>query len=80
MRQQFLWLAVSISTLAAASLGSAETLRIVTYNVEADAGSPDSGPGLATVLQAIGSEHLQGNAQPIERPRIQECSPRRRRL
>ena len=75
MRQQFiLWLAVSVCTLAAVSVASAETLRIVTYNVDADTGSPDSGPGLTAVLQAIGSDHLQGNAQPIDVLALQELT------
>ena len=75
MRQRFfLWLAIGVWLLAAASVGSAETLRIVTYNVDADTGSPDSGPGLTTVLQAIGSDHLQGNTQPIDVLALEEMT------
>ncbi len=44
----------------------------MTYNIDADTGSNDSGPGLTTVLQAIGNEHLDGNAQPIDVLALQE--------
>ncbi|HVU87780.1 MAG TPA: dockerin type I domain-containing protein [Pirellulales bacterium] len=51
----------------------AQTLRVVTYNIDADTGGaagqrggPTAGPGLTTVLQAIGAENLAGNAQPID--------------
>jgi hypothetical protein len=57
---------------AVGSVASAEELRIVTYNIKADTGSSDSGPGLTTVLQAIGSEHLNGNAQAIDVLALQE--------
>ena len=57
----------------------AQTLRVVTYNIDADTGGsvgqlggPDAGPGLTTVLQAIGNEHLSGNAQPIDVLALQE--------
>jgi hypothetical protein len=56
----------------------AQTLRIAAYNIDADtppsggcsspvgSGCPDGGPGLTDVLQAIGNEHLAGNAQPLD--------------
>ncbi|HEY4308584.1 MAG TPA: dockerin type I domain-containing protein [Pirellulales bacterium] len=51
----------------------AQTLRVVTYNIDADtggatgqSGGPTSGPGMATVLQAIGAASLAGNSQPID--------------
>ena len=80
MRDRLALLKVSLAVAcswasAVASVASAETLRIVTYNIKADTGSPgsDSGPGLTTVLQAIGSEHLNGgNAQPIDVLALQE--------
>ena len=64
--------AVVIFVVVAASIASAQTLRIATYNVEADTGSPDSGTGLSTVLEAIGAEHLDGNAQPVDVLALQE--------
>jgi hypothetical protein len=60
---------VGIVVLAMVALASAETLRVVTYNIDADtngAAGANAGPGLSTVLQAIGNEHLSGNAQPID--------------
>ena len=64
--------ALVILVAVAASMASAQTLRIATYNVEADTGSPDSGTGLSTVLEAIGAEHLDGNAQPVDVLALQE--------
>ncbi|HEY1601339.1 MAG TPA: hypothetical protein VGG64_17185 [Pirellulales bacterium] len=55
--------------MATAEITFAQTLRIVTYNIDADtngAAGADAGPGLTTVLQAIGSESLNGHAQPID--------------
>ena len=66
---------VALATcLAWAAVASAGTLRIATYNIDADTGGatgamggPDAGPGLTTVLQAIGSANLNGDApQPID--------------
>ena len=51
---------------------SADNLRIVTYNISA--GSVAPGNDLSTVLQAIGNEHLNGNAQPIDVLALQELS------
>ena len=73
-------LLVTVFALAVGADASyAETLRIVTYNVQADTGGangaiggPISGPGLTTVLQAIGSESLNGHAQPIDVLALQE--------
>ena len=55
------------------SVSAATTLRVVNYNIDADTGGgsgqmggPTAGPGMSTVLQGIGNEHLQGNAQPID--------------
>jgi len=63
---------VCSSAFAVSSAASTDELRIVTYNVKADTGSNDSGAGLTTVLQAIGNEHLNGNAQPIDVLALQE--------
>src|SRR4051812_21834835 len=64
-----------------ASTASAQILRVVSYNIDADTGGADgalggvyAGPGLATVLQAIGNEHLNGNAQPIDVLSLQELN------
>ena len=42
---------------------------MVTYNIDADTNGSDgadAGPGLTTVLQAVGDEHLAGHAQAID--------------
>jgi endonuclease/exonuclease/phosphatase family metal-dependent hydrolase len=50
-------------------------LRVATYNVRADTGSPDGGPGLATVLQGIGNAVLpDGRAQPVDVLALQELN------
>ena len=50
-------------------------LRIATYNVRADTGSPDGGPGLTTVLQGIGNAILpDGNAQPVDVLALEELN------
>jgi hypothetical protein len=76
--QLILGFAAIVGLAAAADAG---TLRIVTYNIQADTGGqngqiggPTAGPGLTTVLQAIGSEHLAGNAQPIDVLALQELN------
>lgn len=67
----------SICALVDISVASAQTLRVVAYNIDADTasspnfnqpqfGGPLSGPGLTTVLQAIGNAKLAGHAQPID--------------
>src|SRR4051794_37013691 len=75
-------LAVTLSTVLVSwsSAGaSGQVLRVITYNIDADTGGsvgqlggPDSGPGLDVVLEAIGKEHLAGNAQPIDVLALQE--------
>ncbi|MGA2797088.1 MAG: endonuclease/exonuclease/phosphatase family protein [Thermoguttaceae bacterium] len=70
--QRSLSFALVILTVSAASITSAQTLRIATYNIKADTGSPDSGTGLSTVLEAIGAENLGGNAQPVDVLALQE--------
>ncbi len=63
------------------SLASADTLRIVTWNIDADTGGAvgamggvNGGPGLIAVLQAIGQENLAGNAQPIDVLALEELN------
>lgn len=66
------------------SLGNAaQTLRVVTYNIDADTGGADgavggvySGPGLTTVLNAIGNARLgaANNTQPIDVLALQELN------
>ncbi len=71
--------AIAIYTLCAA-VASAGTLRIVTYNIDADTngsggvGTPADNQSLATVLQAIGNESLAGNSQPIDVLALEELS------
>jgi hypothetical protein len=60
--------------ITTAVTANGQTLRVVTYNINADTvtsgsgiGTVDGGTGLTAVLQAIGQEHLSdGNAQPID--------------
>ncbi len=56
-----------------AGTATAQSLRVVAYNIDADTGGADgsmggsqAGPGLTAVLQAIGNATLAGNAQPID--------------
>jgi hypothetical protein len=74
--------AVLICIAGFVSFASAQTLRIATYNVNADTsssgsgiGSVDGGTGLVDVLQAIGQHHLgDGVAQPIDVLALQELN------
>jgi hypothetical protein len=62
----------------------ANTLRIATYNIDADTysdaghiglmGGPIAGPGLDTVVEAIGNATLAGNAQPIDVLALEELA------
>jgi PEP-CTERM motif len=68
---------LALLLMACCGLSSAEggTLRIATYNVRADTGSPNAGPGLTTVLQGIGNAILPDNiAQPIDVLALQELN------
>lgn len=68
-------LCASCMALVVAGRAEASELRIVTYNVQSDttgAAGANGGPGLTTVLQAIGSESLNGHAQPIDVLALQE--------
>jgi hypothetical protein len=63
----------------------AQTLRIVNYNIDADSGKADgalggvyAGPGLTTVLEAIGNAKLAGHAQPIDVLALEEVNYSRR--
>jgi hypothetical protein len=75
-----LLLVFAVLAAVAETVGAAQqTLRIVTYNIDADTnstqgqmGGPLSGPGIDTVLQAIGNAKLAGNAQPIDVLALQE--------
>jgi hypothetical protein len=67
-RHQLL-IGVVLISLATTGSVSAQTLRIVSYNVDADTSGTageDAGPGVSTVLQAIGAESLNGHSQPID--------------
>ncbi|HTQ37388.1 MAG TPA: dockerin type I domain-containing protein [Pirellulales bacterium] len=72
-------LAFSFFCASAAVTAQGQTLRIATYNLDADTGGQtgqmggtDAGPGLIPVLEAIGQEHLgpngsnTGHAQPLD--------------
>jgi hypothetical protein len=64
------WLAAALLIAIAPAL-SAQTLRIVSWNVNADTTDPvnfnnASATQVQTVLAGIGAEHLAGHAQPID--------------
>ena len=60
-------LATALVFVCGFSRVEAGVLRIATYNIDADTGSPDAGPGLATVLQGIGNAILpDGTARPLD--------------
>jgi hypothetical protein len=73
--------ACAFVVLILVSPASAQFLRVVTYNIDADTGGAPgemggvySGPGLTTVLQAIGNAKLAGHAQPIDVLALQELN------
>src|SRR5689334_3849271 len=67
-----------IAAALAATSSLAATLRVVTYNVDDDTGSPSGHDArvdfskLGVILQGIGNHHLNGNAQPIDVLSLQE--------
>jgi hypothetical protein len=72
---------VALVGVAETVLAGAQTLRVVAYNINADTsptigamGGPISGPGIETVLQAIGNATLGGNAQPIDVLALEELN------
>src|SRR5689334_7631744 len=71
------WICVGVVSVALPTLtAEAQSLRVVTYNINQDTG--DFGTNgvpsadLTTVLQGIGITHLAGNAQPIDVLAVQE--------
>jgi hypothetical protein len=73
------WLRAVVGTIllefCGIAIAEAGTLRIATYNVRADTGSPNSGLGLTAVLQGIGNAILpDNNAQPIDVLALQELN------
>jgi endonuclease/exonuclease/phosphatase family metal-dependent hydrolase len=79
VRSYAIALAVSGASLCASDNSIATTLRIATYNINADTSSFENYPqsaNLETVLQGIGDEHLNdngvSNAQPIDVLALQE--------
>jgi hypothetical protein len=71
-------LIIALAVILALSLSlttntNGQTLRIGEYNLDADTGGDtgqmggtDAGPGLIPVLEAMGQEHLDGHAQPLD--------------
>jgi exonuclease III len=64
------WIGVDDIVIAGTAIGPTSTLRIVSYNVTASSGTPQS--GLDTVLKAIAEESLYGNPRPIDVLAVQE--------
>ena len=78
-----IWLSIALSVgiLANGTLVFAQSLRVVAYNVDADTngahgsmGGDIAGPGLTTVLQAIGNATLAGNSRPIDVLALEELN------
>jgi hypothetical protein len=79
-------IAFSLGVFLDTSAVRAQILRVAAYNVDADtppsggcsspqaSGCPDAGPGLTTVLQAIGNEQLAGHSQPIDVLALEELA------
>jgi hypothetical protein len=68
-------LVLSVAAFAYPAVVSAQILRVAAYNVDADTptgGGPTAGPGLDTVLGAIGNAHLAGHAQPLDVLAVEE--------
>lgn len=67
--------AVACAVFAPFSIAFAGTIRIVTYNIEADTGGfTTARPGMTTVLEGIGNEVLNGVAQRIDILCLQETT------
>ena len=74
--QRFGWFAASILALVAASAASAQTLRIVDWNIEDDIdGYSTPRPNFNTVLQGMGNEIIAGDpARPIDIMTLEETT------
>src|SRR3954468_10539627 len=59
-----------LGTLEGRVLLSASFLRIASYNIATSSGTPRS--GLGTILQAIGSEAVNGLSRPVDVLALQE--------
>jgi hypothetical protein len=72
-------LIVVVGALASLSIARAQTLRVVSYNIDdADQGNDNnitaSYAGLPSVIQAIGQHHLGTNAQPVDVLGVEELN------
>src|SRR5437879_2058408 len=66
---------VAVESLEARRLFSSATLRIVSYNLNADTnGRTTAGPGVATVLEGIGADSIAGDVRPIDVLALQETT------
>ncbi len=66
---------MAIAAAAIASTASAQTFRVVTYNIQADfSGTTTPQPGLYEVLEGIGQQKIQGNVQPADIVALQETA------
>ncbi len=63
------------STSVAVTVGNPATYRIATYNIEDDIGGYSTPrPGLYAVLEGVGEENLQGDAQPLDILNLEETT------
>ncbi len=82
MKSHWSFSAFAAALFLIATTAAGQTLRIVTYNINADTktsgsgiGTVDGGPGLTDVLQAIGQHQLSdGVAQPIDVLALEELN------
>jgi hypothetical protein len=81
LKQLFQASAILLLSVAIVASATAQSLRVVAYNIDADTGGADgsmggsqAGPGLTDVLQAIGRATLAGNAQPIDVLALEELN------
>ncbi len=74
-RALWLFIAWGLLLLATPPAARAQSLRIVTYNIEADTnGNTAPKDGLYTVLEAIGQQNYNGIVQPIDILALQETT------
>lgn len=66
--------AMAVIALLDAAGVFADPLRVVTYNIKADAGSTTVGPGFTTVMQGIADEIVNGIARPVDVLSLQETT------
>ncbi len=77
LRPASAWLGLGLGVFAGAreSAAAGQTIRVVAYNIEADVnGNTAPNSGLATVLEAIGENYVNGAAHPLDLLALEETT------